>query len=45
MAKVYFDVIKRGQRKLSDVPSVWYDQVKALLDAAGLDGEGKPIAE
>lgn len=33
MAKIYYDLIRKGLRKLEDVPLRWRDEVKTLLDA------------
>lgn len=33
MVKIYYKRIKRGQMTLDDVPALWYDKVKAMLDA------------
>lgn len=32
MAKIYYDLIRKGLRKLEDVPLRWRDEVQALLD-------------
>jgi hypothetical protein len=33
MAKVYYDLIKKGLWEIEKVPSVWRDEVQAMLDA------------
>lgn len=33
MAKVYYNLIKKGLKTIDDVPMVWRDEVQALLDA------------
>lgn len=34
MAKLYFDLIKKGLKILDDVPMRWRDEVSALMEAA-----------
>ena len=34
MVAVYVELIKRGLRKVEDVPLAWREQVKEVLDAA-----------
>ena len=33
MAKVYYNLIKKGLKTIDDVPMVWRAEVQALLDA------------
>jgi hypothetical protein len=33
MAKIYYDLIRKGLRTIEDVPLRWRDEVQALLDA------------
>lgn len=33
MAKVYYNLIKKGLKSIDDVPMVWRAEVQALLDA------------
>ena len=33
MAKIYYNLIKKGLKTLEDVPMVWKADVQALLDA------------
>jgi hypothetical protein len=33
MAKVYYDLIKKGLWEIENVPSVWRDAVQEMLDA------------
>ena len=33
MAKVYYNLIKKGLKTIDDVPMAWRDEVQALLDA------------
>lgn len=33
MAKVYYNLIKKGLKTIDDVPMVWREEVQALLDA------------
>ena len=33
MAKVYYDLIKKGLWEIEKVPSVWRDAVQEMLDA------------
>ena len=33
MAKVYYNLIKKGLKTIDDVPMVWRSEVQALLDA------------
>lgn len=33
MAKIYYDLIKKGLKTIDDVPIRWRDEVQALLDA------------
>lgn len=39
MAKIYYNLIKRGLKTIEDVPIVWKEQVQALLDADEEDAE------
>jgi hypothetical protein len=32
MAKIYYDLIRKGLRTIDDVPLRWSDEVQALLD-------------
>lgn len=32
MAKLYYNLIKKGLKSIDDVPDVWRDDVQALLD-------------
>ena len=32
MAKVYYNLIKKGLKTIDDVPMVWRDEVMALLE-------------
>lgn len=32
MAKIYFNLINAGLRKIEDVPMKWREEVQALLD-------------
>lgn len=45
MAKLYYDLIKKGLKTLEDVPTLWRDEVAALLEADEADeiiGEEAP---
>jgi hypothetical protein len=33
MAKIYYDLIRKGLRTIDDVPLRWRDEVQELLDA------------
>lgn len=33
MAKIYYDLIKKGLKTINDVPLRWKNEVQALLDA------------
>ena len=33
MARLYYNLITRGLKTIDDVPLVWRDEVKELLDA------------
>lgn len=33
MAKIYYDLIKKGYKTIDDVPTKWKAEVQALLDA------------
>ena len=33
MAKIYYNLIKKGLKTIDDVPMVWRAEVQALLDA------------
>lgn len=33
MAKLYYNLIKKGLKTIEDVPMVWREEVQALLDA------------
>lgn len=33
MVKLYYSLIKKGLRTIDDVPTVWREDVQALLDA------------
>lgn len=44
MANVYFTMIKNHRKTIDDVPAKLKSKVQALLDAAGLDGNGDEIA-
>ena len=33
MAKIYYNLIKRGLKIIDDVPMVWIEEVQNLLDA------------
>lgn len=35
MAKVYYDLIKKGLWTIDKVPPQWRDMVQAMLDAGG----------
>lgn len=35
MAKVYYNLIKKGLKTIDDVPMVWISEVQSLLDAEG----------
>lgn len=32
MAKLYYNLIKKGLKTIEDVPMTWKDEVQALLD-------------
>ena len=36
MAKLYYNLIKKGLKTIEDVPMAWRDAVQALLDADNL---------
>ena len=38
MAKIYYNLIKKGLKPLEDVPMVWKADVQALLNADVQDG-------
>lgn len=42
MAKLYYDLIKKGLKTLEDVPMLWRDEVAALLEAGEIIGEEEP---
>lgn len=33
MAKVYYDLIKKGIKTIDDVPELWKSEVQSMLDA------------
>lgn len=33
MVKIYYDLIKRSLKTITDVPTIWRAQVQVLLDA------------
>lgn len=35
MAKIYYKQVKAGKRTLEEVPALWREQVKAMLEADG----------
>lgn len=38
MAKVYFDLIKKGLWSIDRVPPLWREAVQAMLDAESISG-------
>lgn len=43
MAKLYVEFIKKGDKTIDNVPSLWKAQVLSLLATEGLDGYGNPL--
>lgn len=39
MAKIYYNLIKRGVKTIDDVPIKWKEAVQAMLDADSNGGE------